>query len=211
MRRIVLSVTAALLAFSAVAQAQTTVSAMPNMFPTLSACQEAVRAGRFRFYEPRYFGLKTRNPVNDQDRIVVPLESDTCLEMLVVGGRQFVAQREGTAFRARKLADGSLALYARNDCGNPVYGVVYLPPPPVEPPPQQVREPTVQTVTPLRRDPPQPPGPLPERRETRVSHEKKGGFCSSKKCRWGLVAVGVVGGGYAAWRYWPCPPGTVRR
>lgn len=32
-----------------------------------------------------------------------------------------------------------------------------------------------------------------------------------KKCRWTLVAIGGAAAGYAAWYYWPCPPGTVRR
>jgi hypothetical protein len=178
----------------------------PNMFATMSACTAALESGSLRFYEPKYFGLRTNNPVNNTDRVVVSLESDTCLEMLVVGGRRFVAQREGTLFRALKLPDGSLSLYARDDCGNPVYGVVYPPPPPalrtdvlripatpvLEPPP--VVGPSVRVV------------PAPAN-----APKRKGGFCSSKKCRWALVAVGAAAGGYAAWYYWPCPTGTVRK
>lgn len=101
----------------------------PNMFSTMSSCSAALESGNFRFYEPKYFGLNSRNPANDVDRIVVPIESNICIEMLVVGGRRFVVQREGTQFRARKNPDGSLSLYARDDCGNPVFGVVFPPPP----------------------------------------------------------------------------------
>jgi len=39
----------------------------------------------------------------------------------------------------------------------------------------------------------------------------KNGFCSSKKCKIVLVAIGGAAAGYAAYYYWPCPPGTVRR
>lgn len=91
----------------------------------MSACTAALESGNFRFYEPKYFGLSSRNPTNGVDRVVVPLESNLCIEMLVVGGRRFVVQREGTKFRAYKLPNGSLALYARDDCGNPVFGVIF--------------------------------------------------------------------------------------
>ena len=36
-------------------------------------------------------------------------------------------------------------------------------------------------------------------------------FHCGKKCKWTLVAVGGAAAGYAAYRYWPCPPGSVRR
>jgi len=192
--------------FGAVAEAQPQVK--PNMFPSLASCNEARLAGQFRYYEPRYFGLSTRNPVNNADRVVVPLETDMCLEMLVVGGRLFVVQREGTLFRAQKRADGSLALYARDDCGNPVYNVVLSAPVLLEP---EVRESqsAVQHYV-----PPPPPrflGP-PDRKQVPppASTPKKGGFCSSKKCRFTVLAIGGAAG-YATWRLWPCPPGTVRR
>ena len=198
MKRIVFLCILALVAFGSGAEAQT--QAKPNMFPTKATCDAALESGNIRFYEPRYFGLKTKNPTNDVDRIVVPLESDTCLEMLVVGGRRFVAQREGTLFRARKLADGLLSLYARNDCGNPVYGVVFPAPSlhivlePVE---------VAQTPSYARPTPPRAfaPAPVQSRRDGRCG----------KKCK---VIIGVAVGaaaGYAAWYYWPCPPGTVRR
>jgi hypothetical protein len=188
-------------AFGAGAEAQT----WPNMFSTEAACKAALESGRLRFYEPKYFGSHTRNPPNGYDRIVVPLESDTCLEMRVVGGRQFVAQREGTLFRAQKLADGSLSLYARDDCGNAVYGVVFpapVPPAPVEVMREDVPPPSPRITIPRRFVPvPAPP----------VTPQKKGGFCSSKTCRWMAVVAGSAAAGYTAWYYWPCPPGTVRK
>jgi hypothetical protein len=39
----------------------------------------------------------------------------------------------------------------------------------------------------------------------------KNGFCSSKKCKVMLLAIGGAAAGYAAWYYWPCPPGTTRK
>lgn len=204
MRRIVLC--GAIVWSLAVGDVQAQAPAAPNTFATLDACSEALKTGQLRFYEPKFFGLATRNPVDNRSRIVVPLESDVCLEMLVVGGRRFVAQREGTLFRAHRLADGSLSLYARDDCGNPVYGLVY--PPPVLPVvDEELREPLIV--------PEREAGPVePLRRQYRVSpvvKKKKGGFCSSTACRLTVLAVGGAAAGYAAWRYWPCPPGTVRR
>lgn len=38
-----------------------------------------------------------------------------------------------------------------------------------------------------------------------------GGSLCGKKCRWTLAAIGGAAAGYAAWYYWPCPPGTVRK
>jgi hypothetical protein len=212
MKQILVSAVFALLVVAGTAEAQTSAPVPPNMFSTLAACRQALATGDMRFYEPKYFGLRARDPIDGVDRIAVPLESDTCLEMLVVGGRQFVAQREGTVFRARKLADGSLALYARNDCGNPVYGVVY-PAPTVA----VLRDPVVRD-TPLHEALPifEPLGPVqapltPVRQSASVVTEKKKGFCSSKKCRLTMLALGGAAAGYAAWYYWPCPSGTVRR
>lgn len=201
MKRVVLFVILAVLTWNTGAQAQP--PALPNVFPTLRACNEALRSGYLRFYEPRYYGLKTRNPVNHRDRVVVPLESDTCLEMLVVGGRRFIAQREGTLFRAQRLADGSLSLYARDDCGNPVYGVIYPPP----------EVPVIESPKPIAPRWVPEPGPMPPPVPVMVpvTERKKGGFCSSTKCKVAMVAIGGAAAGYAVWRFWPCPPGTVHR
>jgi hypothetical protein len=176
----------------------------PNTFPTLASCTEALASGRLRYYEPRYFGLAAREPVDGRERIRVPLESDLCLEMLVVGGVRFVAQREGTVFRARRLADGSLSLYARDDCGNPVYGAIL--PAAAPPPPEPAALPSRPTF-----NPPEPVTVIPVRAVAPPAPKKRGGFCSSKACRVGVAVVGGVALGYTAWRVWPCPPGTRRR
>lgn len=206
MKRWMLSLVMLVVALGAVAEAQ--VQPMPNMFPTMAACSAALESGAFRFYEPKYFGLRTKNPVNGIDRVVVPLESNLCLEMLVVGGHRFVAQREGTLFRAHRLADGSLSLYARDDCGNPVYGVVFPAPAVFEEIRTPISPPRIphQRVEPVRQKP----------RRVRTHHsvapvEKKSGFCSSKKCKWTLVAIGGAAVGSVAYYYWPCPAGTVRK
>ena len=203
MKRILLVL--AFFAFGSVAEAQAPTK-LDNVFPTLATCEAALKSRDFRPYEPKYFGLKKRNPVNGVDRIVVPLEYDMCLDSEVVGGWKYVVHQEGTKFRALKLADGSLALYARDDCGNGVRGVV-LPAPP--PPVPEVVRPTVPLVM----------QPLPtvtterelDDRKTLFVSEKKGGFCKSKKCRWTLAMLGTAAAGGAAWYYWPCPPGTVRK
>lgn len=201
MKRVVLSMM--VLALVAVgAHAQT--PHHPNTFPTMEACAGALHAGHFRFYEPRYFGLKGQDPVDNRERIVVPLETDSCLEMLTVGGRRFVVQREGTLFRARRQADGSLTLYARDDCGNPVYGFNYLAPE------VEVKEEPVRAYVHPRPPDPLPPPMSPAHREPKEP-KRRGGFCSSTKCKVAIVALVGSAAGYAAWRYWPCPPGTVRR
>ena len=123
-----------IVALGSMAEAQTTAATVlaPNTFVTPAACEAARTLGNFRYYEPSYFGLKGRNPVNGTTKIRVLLEHDLCIDMEVVGGRKFVVQKEGTPFRANVLADGSLQLYARDDCGNGVFGTT-LPAPPTPP------------------------------------------------------------------------------
>jgi hypothetical protein len=190
-------------AFGSVVEAQ----AQPNMFPAMEACEAALDSGNFRFYEPRYFGLRMRGLPDGINRVVVPLETDLCLEMLVVGGRRFVVQREGTLFRALRRMDGSLALYARHDCGNPVYGVVFPPP---------VRRPSaIATYEEAQREVRQR-----QRVETREDNMERTPVQSiqppppkrhGKKYRWAIVAGTAVAGGVAWYYLRPCPPGTVRR
>ncbi|HXV26676.1 MAG TPA: hypothetical protein VD862_01475 [Candidatus Paceibacterota bacterium] len=214
MKRIVLFLACAIAA-PAVVRAQA--PAPPNTFATMAECSGALVSGAYRYYEPKYFGLRNNEPADGKSRVVVPLESDTCLEMLVVGGRRFVVQREGTLFRAFRRTDGTLVLYARNDCGNPVYGMEYPPyVTPVEPEPG----PEAAEWTPILPPLPGPPPPdvrvvvqqfNTERDRAEDTLKKKGGFCSSRKCRWTLGILAAGAAGTAAWYYWPCPPGTERR
>ena len=150
------------------------------MFSTMSACTAALESGNYRIYEPKYFGLNSRNPANGVDRIVVPIESNMCIEMLVVGGRQFVVQREGTKFRAYKLPNGALALYARDDCGNPVYGVIFPGPVISQPSAQPIRE--IPTLPPPPSTPVAPlvvlPVPIVEQ---------------DSESEWGITASGMLG------------------
>lgn len=105
-----------------------------NMFSSKTECEQAILSGNVRFYEPTYFGLKEKDPVNGTTRVSVPLEGNECFLMLTVQGKKWVAQKEGTEFRYVKDSDGNLAAvpYARDDCGNPVYKpytkpLVYVP------------------------------------------------------------------------------------
>lgn len=156
----------------------------PNTFSTLVACNGAMQSGEFRFYEPRYFGLNAQNPVNGIDRIRVPLESPQCIQMLVVGGVKYVAQREGTYFRAYRLPDGSLQLYARDDCGNPVYGVTIAPPlQPVEIAPLYQELPQIKLLPQLT---PQPKS-IPQAAPSPVTHPNRA------DSMWGITGSAMIG------------------
>ncbi len=83
------------------------------------ACEAALASGKYSHYESTHFGLKSKNPVNDKDRVKLKLEFDQCRHELVVGGWRWVIEKKGTEKRAYKAADGSTTIYARHDCGNP--------------------------------------------------------------------------------------------
>ncbi len=167
-------------------------SAQPPVKPIVFAgpsgkqlCAAALASGNYRVYEPTYFNLHDRNPTNGMDRIRVQLEVDMCIKMRIVGGVQFVVQRAGTWFRALKMSDGSLALYARDDCGNEVFDVSFPAPPlPVEPQrlviPEIVSQPERprQLMTPVVIQPPPPPDDEEE---------------SEGDSRWGITAGAMLG------------------
>ena len=89
------------------------------MFETQESCDSALHSGNFTYYEPKYFGLKDKNPVNGTTKVRAPLETDECIPMLTVSGWKHVVQKTGTMMRWDVNPDGSLTLYARDDCGNP--------------------------------------------------------------------------------------------
>ncbi len=133
------------------------VSAMADgdMFDSEEECVKTLLSDDFSFYEPKYFGLKNKNPVNGTTKVVAPLEQDACVYMLTVSGKKWVPQSDGTEFRFEKDANGNLKTvpYARNDCGNPVYGISY--PSNVETPSARSQDqkqvaPTVQNVAQVR-------------------------------------------------------------
>ena len=90
-----------------------------NMFSSKSTCNTALVSGNYVVYEARYFGLKDKNPVNGKTTKVAPLEADACVHMLTTAGMQWVVQPKGMMMRWNVGTDGSLKLYARDDCGNP--------------------------------------------------------------------------------------------
>ena len=97
----------------------------PNMFEDKKACDAAMRTGDYRYYEPKYFGLKDKNPVDGESRRAVPIESDACVDMLTVSGRKLVVQKEGTILRWHAVNGVLKEPYARDDCGNTVYAIHY--------------------------------------------------------------------------------------
>ena len=126
----------------------------PDMFSDKETCLVALGAGNFSYYEPKFNGLKGKNPVDGKTKVVAPLESDACVKMLTVSGKRWVPQKKGTEFRF-KSSEGHLASvpYARDSCGNPVEEIAYFqvrsevdsppvayvpPPAPYQPPPQKV-------------------------------------------------------------------------
>jgi hypothetical protein len=128
------------------------VAAQQNIFPSRDECATALLSDNYTTYEPKYFGLKDKDPVDGKSKILAPLESKACVHMLTTGGKQWVVQVEGTEMRWNANKDGSLGSpYARNDCGNPIYGIYYpVKPEPVKevatPTPQVAEAPTPQVV-----------------------------------------------------------------
>lgn len=97
-----------------------------KMFDDKEACGAAMKTREYIYYEPTYFGLKNKNPVDGKTRRAVQMESDGCVEMLTVSRRKWVVQKEGTTLRWNTEEDGTLKEpYARDDCGNAVYAIHY--------------------------------------------------------------------------------------
>lgn len=192
----------------------------PSGLPDLVACQAQ------EFYEPADFHLRkyvSRVKVFSTPRIQ---EFDECRWMLTRNKWRWVLRPAGTAhlvdaYGRDLFDDGSPG---REGCENPSpFGFVaqaveqFAPPPsPVARPPAIPAPrvsfyggPTVFAPTLPRMVMP----PSVESEPVVVTRDnKKGGFCSSKKCRRTLAAIGGgIAGGYATWYLWPCPPGTVRR
>src|SRR3989344_5435415 len=115
--------------FTIFAEVANATGATPSIFETKEACWSAVNAGEeaYKFYTPRYFNRHKKNPVDNINSVVAPLEGVGCVEMDTTAGRRFVPQAEGTEFRFKKNADGTLkdTPYARHDCGNKVYSISY--------------------------------------------------------------------------------------
>jgi len=119
-----------------------------NAFSTKEACLNAMRSGDFTFYEPKFFGLRGKNPVDGKTKKTAQLEEDACVNMLTVGGVKWVPQQKGTTFRFWVNNDESLGYaYARDDCGNPVYEVAY---PSSSEQPSSDQQPTEPTNTPTQ-------------------------------------------------------------
>jgi hypothetical protein len=128
MRKVTVFVSFLVFALIAVgAKAQT----YPTFFPSREQCQSALASGNFNPYTPKFFGLKGNNPVNGTSTKVVPIEANACVRMLTTNDKQWVVQLDGTKFRWKVNEDGSLdEVYALDVCGNPVYEIAYVQPPP---------------------------------------------------------------------------------
>lgn len=160
----------------------------PTMFLTQKACDAALLSGNFTPYEAKFLGLAGEKPVNGTTRVLVPLETDACVNMLTTAGRKWVVQLTGTEFRAYRDEDNNLTFYSLNICGNPVYGVSY--PKPVPP-----------AVT--SNDAPYPSPVKPLRLDIRVKYDPPPattGLVAKKKSHtiWYIVGAAVLVGGVAA-------------
>ncbi len=96
-----------------------------DRFQTMEACKTAVEAGQFKYYQPSFFS--GHRALRDGEKLIA-LEERACVKMLIVGGLSFVPQAKGTNFIFR---NGRAIV--REDCGNRVEEVEYVPPP--SPPP----------------------------------------------------------------------------
>lgn len=193
----------------------------PRLFDTPDLCINALVSGQFEYYLPTDLRGTGVNPADGKKNILLPLPRDGCVHMKTAGGiMEWVPQKEGTALRWRREQDGVLVPYARDDCGNPVDGVVYPPSKTlitdeiqrsggkVEPGPQGT--PGQRGERGLKGDKGDkgdtgPPGQQSQAPQ-HVSHKKA----------WIVVGVlatvaAAIGGHYAYEYYKPCPPGTVRR
>lgn len=123
----------------------------PIIFDTKESCLEAVSSGEFTIYEPKWLGMKDKNPIDEKLKVAVPLEADACVFMLTSTGKRWVIQPRETMFRWLTNEDGSLLKpYALDKCGNPVYEIVYPTPKPAQ---VEQPEPTVVAPEPTTVDP----------------------------------------------------------
>ncbi len=121
----------------------------PEYFASAEDCSAAMFSGECSYYTPRFYGNRGRNPVDGVTKVALPLHSSACVREYTVYGVAWVPQKKGDLFRFRKKAgmdEVEFVPYARNDCGNPVKGIVY---------PRRV----VTTASPPQQEvpPPQPP------------------------------------------------------
>lgn len=197
--------------FTTFAEVANATGATPSIFATRKACDSAVNAGEgaYKFYTPRYFSRHKKNPVDNIHSVVAPLEGVGCVEMDTTAGRRFVPQAEGTEFRFKKNADGTLndTPYARHDCGNRVYSISYPTPKLPEPEPEVEKKVEVQV-------PPSPPAPVYRVGDPCVATDSNGksfsGFVEtvnpdgSASCA-AKVEVSTPGTGTAIAQYVLCP------
>lgn len=167
---------------------------LPSVFRTPQACESALATDQFRYYEPKYLGDSKKNPVNGKDKVKVFLPHDMCLDLYTVVGWRFVVQKKGTAYRADRKQDGSLVLYARDDCGNPTRGGVPFSSPP--PPPVVASIPTPEPPVRRQRQSIEPrPAPTPTATPVPVMEieEEEEPPSSPSSSQWGLTASGMIG------------------
>lgn len=91
-------------------------------------CENSLPTKDFTSYEPKYFGLKGKNPVNGTTIVAAPTERDLCAHMLTTAGWQWVGQEIGTVLRWEAKDGVLIRPIARDDCGNPIDGISYGPP-----------------------------------------------------------------------------------
>ncbi|MFA6077987.1 MAG: hypothetical protein WC724_03135 [Candidatus Paceibacterota bacterium] len=96
-----------------------------DTFDKKNQCMSALTTGEYRYYVPKAKYLKKLPLADGEGRQVLPIEKDACVHMFTIHGWQWVAQRDGDKFRF-EVKDGTLKIYARDDCGNPVKEIVYL-------------------------------------------------------------------------------------
>lgn len=99
----------------------------PTFFASEPQCVAALLGGNYVVYEAKYLGGRDKNPVDSPTKVVAPLEARACVDMFTVDGRRWVIQEVGEMLRWSLNTDGTRTAFARDDCGNDVYKVVYAP------------------------------------------------------------------------------------
>lgn len=125
----------AMLALSAPASAQ-----KPTFFSGVQ-CQQALAAGNFSYYQPRFFNNRDKNPVDGKLKVALPLEANACVHAFTTAGWQWVVLPAGT-----KLRWEGKRLYAMDACGNAADDIAYAPVQVVAPPTPTATAPATATA-----------------------------------------------------------------
>jgi len=191
-----------------------------NMFTSPMACVDNL--DKVPYYVPKYMGNAKRDPVNGTTKIAAPTEGDSCVYMETMQGWKYVPIKSETILRWNVAPDGTRTPYAHDQCGNKI-GMIFYPAPPaavVAPAqaPLSIQQLMVSGIPDNIAVNVSGGATIAHGGEIRIVHSgevairniqpERGGFPWKK-----ALIIGAAGSAaaYAAYYYWPCPPGTERK